>query len=197
MNPVIIGNICSFGAVITNSVSGTRKTHKGILGVQTLSCVFYGIGSVFLKGYSSTVQNAVGILRNLAAMRNIKSKWIEWTLIALGVILGIVFNNRELVGWLPVVANLEYSIAVFKLKDRPRLLKYAFILNLLMYSVFSVVIMDYVSLASNLVAIVTTAIFLIKDRPRAEESGKAPPAVTEEDAVLAPEPESEENEDRP
>ena len=46
------------------------------------------------------------VLRNLAAMKNIKSKVIEWTLIILGVALGIVFNNRGLVGWLPIAANL-------------------------------------------------------------------------------------------
>jgi hypothetical protein len=33
-------------------------------------------------------------LRNLAAMKNVKSRVIEWSLILLGVVPGIVFNNR-------------------------------------------------------------------------------------------------------
>ena len=42
---------------------------------------------------------------------------IIWTRIVLGVVTGIVFNNRGIPGWLPVVANLEYSLAVFRFKQ--------------------------------------------------------------------------------
>ena len=156
-----------------NAISGTRKKRREILGIQIIAFLFFGAGSVILKGYSSTVQNGVGILRNLTAMKEIKNRTlgtvIEWTLITAGVVLGIVFNNRGAVGWLPIIANFEYSVAVFRLKNNTRLLKYAFIVNLLLYSVFSAVIMDYVSIAANLVAAVTTVIFLIKDKKRAEK----------------------------
>ena len=42
---------------------------------------------------------------------------MEWALIAAGVVLGVVFNNRGLAGWLPIVGNLEYSLAVFRFRD--------------------------------------------------------------------------------
>lgn len=155
--------------MITDSISGTRKKHQQILAIQILSMVFYGAGSIILKGYSGAVQNAVGILRNLAAMKNIKSKVIEWILIALGVLLGIVFNNRGLLGWLPIIANLEYSIAVFHFSADPRGLKYAFIINMLMFTVFNVAIMNYVGAISSTVVAVTTAISLIKERKSVKE----------------------------
>ena len=60
--------------MITDSISGTRKKRSEILAVQTVSQVFYSMSTIFLKGYSATVQNAVPILRNLAAMKNIRSK---------------------------------------------------------------------------------------------------------------------------
>ena len=124
-------------------------------------------GTIILKGCSSTEQNAVAILRNLAAMKNIKSRVIEWTLILLGVVLGIVFNNRGLIGWLPVIANLEYSAAVFRFRDLERRLKYAFILNMVMYVVFSFAIMNYVGAVANIVVAVTTAISLFRERRKA------------------------------
>ena len=118
-----------------------------------------------LKGYSSTVQNAVAILRNLAAMKGIKQKWIEWLLILLGVVLGVTFNNRGLIGWLPIVANLEYSTAMFCLKENARGLKIAFVLNSIMFCVFNVFILNYVGAAANLVvSIVTFAAFLSTSR---------------------------------
>ena len=162
MTDIIIGNVCSLCAMVSDSISSTRKKHSEILAVQMLSQVFYGAGSIILKGYSSTAQNVVAILRNLAAMKDIKNRFVEWTLIALGVILGIVFNNRGLLGWLPIVANLEYSIAVFRFKSNERGLKLAFLVNMLMYSVFSFVILNYVGAAANIVVAVTTAISLIK-----------------------------------
>jgi ABC-type taurine transport system ATPase subunit len=137
-----------------------------------LSQVFYGVGTIILKGCSSTAQTAVALLRNLAAMKNVKSKAVEWTLILLGVVLGIVFNNRGLIGWLPVVANLEYSVAVFRFKDQERSLKIAFILNMVMYVVFSLAIMNYVGVVANVVVAVTTALSLIRERREAPSEAK-------------------------
>lgn len=162
MNEIIVGNVCSLCAMVTDSVSGTRKKHSQILGIQILSQFFYAAGSIILKGYSSTAQNVVAILRNLAAMKNIKYKVVEWILISLGVVLGIIFNNRGLLGWLPIVANFIYSVAVFELKDNVKLLKIVLIVNLLMYTVFSVVIQNYVGAVANVVVAVVTFVSLIK-----------------------------------
>ena len=159
---IIIGNLFSLCAMISDSISGTRKKHSEIMTVQIVSQFFYGASSIVLKGYSSTVQNVVAVLRNLAAMKNVKSKVLEWGLILAGVVLGVVFNNRGLLGWLPIVANLEYSIAVFKWKENEKALKLAFIVNMVMYAVFSLVIMNYVGTLSCTVIAVTTAISLLK-----------------------------------
>ena len=173
-NDVIVGNICSLCAMVSDSVSGTRKKNSEILGIQILSQFFYGIGTIILKGYSSTAQNAVAVLRNLAAIKKVKSKAIEWGLILLGVALGVIFNNRGLLGWLPILANLEYSVAVFRSKDNERLLKYALIANMLMYSVFSIMIRNYVGFIANIVVAVTTAVSLIRDA-HAKKNGKDVP----------------------
>lgn len=155
--------------MVTDSISGTRKKKNEILGLQTLSQVFYGAGSTILKGYSSVAQNIAGILRNLAAIKDIKSKAVEWALIAVGVVLGIAFNNRGALGWLPIVANFEYSVSVFRFNDRERLLKMAFIINMVMYSIFSFVIKSYVGCAANLFTAVTTAISLIREKKAERE----------------------------
>lgn len=170
VNEIIVGNICSLCAMVTDSVSGTRKKHSQILGIQMISQVFYAAGSIILKGYSSTAQNIVAILRNLAAMKGTKNKIIEWLLIILGVVLGAVFNNRGLLGWLPIIANLEYSIAVFRFRNNEKGLKIAFILNMLMYSVFSFVILNYVGAAANIFVAVTTAVSMFRDTHSMDEA---------------------------
>ena len=183
LREIIIGNVCSLCAMVTDAISGTRKKHRQILAVQILSQFFYAAGSILLKGYSSTAQNAVAVLRNLAAMREIKNKTVqrvvEWILILLGVALGVAFNNRGLLGWLPIVANLEYSVSVFYLKDREKWLKLAFIVNMVMYSAFSFVIMNYVGGAANIVVAVITAVSLIRDA-RAAKTEKNENGLPEE-----------------
>ncbi len=64
--------------------------------------------------------------------------------------------------WLPIIANLEYSVSVFRLKDNEKALKLAFIINMVMYAVFSLVIMNYVGVLSSAVIAVTTAASLIR-----------------------------------
>ena len=167
--PVIIGNVLSLCAMASDSVSGTRKKHSQIMAIQIISQLFYGASSIVLKGYSSTAQNAVAIFRNFAAMKNVKSKVIEWTLILAGVVLGFVFNNRGLLGWLPVIANLEYSVAVFRFRDNEKALKISFIINMIMYAVFSAVILNYVGVVSCSVIAVTTAVSLFRTAGKARQ----------------------------
>lgn len=173
--PVIIGNVLSLCAMASDSVSGTRKKHSQIMAIQIISQLFYGASSIVLKGYSSTAQNAVAIFRNFAAMKNVKSKVIEWTLILAGVVLGFVFNNRGLLGWLPIIANLEYSVAVFRFRDNEKALKISFIINMIMYAVFSAVILNYVGVVSCSVIAVTTAVSLFRTTGKARQE----PPVTE------------------
>ena len=66
------------------------------------------------------------------------------------------------------MSNLEYSIAVFRFKNREKALKIAFIVNMLMYSVFNLVIRNYVGAIANYVVVATTAISLLRERKKQE-----------------------------
>ena len=161
---IIIGNICSLLAMGTDAISSTRKTAKGILLVQSLSQFFYCLGTIVLKGYSGTVQNALSIVRNIVAIRKINSKAVEWTLVLLGVVLGIAFNNLGMIGYLPVIANLQYTLAVFKFKDNERALKISFVICMGMFIVFNIAILNYVGACTKLFVFITTLIILIKGK---------------------------------
>ena len=139
------------------------------MAIQIVSQFFYGACSIVLKGYSSTAQNIVAVFRNFAAMKNVKNKVLEWVLILAGVVLGIVFNNRGPMGWLPIVANLEYSVAVFRLRDNEKALKLAFIVNMILYAVFSAIILNYIGVLSCAVIAAATAVSLIKTEKKSQK----------------------------
>lgn len=165
MNPnIIIGNLCPLLAMGTNAISSTRKTAKGMLLFQSLSQVIYFVCAIVLKGYSAAVQNVVSIIRNAVAIKNIKNKVIEWVLIILGLVLGIVFNNRGIIGLLPVIGNLQYTLAIFYLKDNERLFKISFLISLIGFVIFNIAILNIVGAIADTIVSITTIIALIKER---------------------------------
>ena len=170
---LIVGNLCSILAMITDSISATRKTPKGVLMVQNLSQLFYVIGAIALKGYSSAVQNVVSVLRNLAAIRKIESKALEWTLVAMGVVLGILFNNLGLVGYLPVIANLQYTLVVFRCGENERALKISFMVAVTLFGIFNGFIYNFVGVGTNAFVLITGIIALTR-KPKQEENHEQP-----------------------
>ena len=164
---LLLGNGCSLLATLSNMFASTRKTARSVLLVQSVGQAFYFACALFLKAPSGAVQNAVSIVRNFVAMGKKKSsKWVEWALIAAAVVLGVAFNNRGIAGWLPIVGNLEYSLAVFRYRDDQRMLKAALVVSLLIFIVFNVIIGNYVGVVADSVVVVTTVVDLWRTREK-------------------------------
>ena len=165
MNPsVIIGNLCSLLGTGADSISTTRKNTKGMLWMQTLGQLLFGIGTFVLGGYSGVVQNVVSILRNFVAIRGIRNSFLEWTLVALGVVLGIAFNNLGFVGLLPVLANLQYTLVIFRFREQERILKISFSVFVVLLAVFNLAIYNVVGAVMNVVVLITTVVVLVRNR---------------------------------
>lgn len=166
---IVVGNVCSLFAMGTDSLSSSRKTINSMLWFQNASQLFYGIGAVVLKGYSGAVQNVVCIVRNIVVIKRINSKFVEWMLAIFGVVFGLCFNNLGLMGLFPIIANLQYTLAVFKFKDNERAIKISFLISAILFVFFSLAIWNFVGICTNIVVAVTTTIHLIKTRPSAKE----------------------------
>lgn len=169
---LIAGNLCSLCAMAADAFSSSRKSAKSVLLVQIVSQFFYGLGTLILGGYSASAQNVVSILRNLAAIRGISKKWLEWTLVVLGVVLGLACNTLGFIGLLPVIANLEYTLAIFRFKDDERALKLAFLVNVILFGIFNVFIWNFIGLLSNIVVLVMLVVFLVKGQPSKQNPPK-------------------------
>lgn len=96
-------------------------------------------------------------------MGNKSNKYMEWSLVALGVILGICFNNIGFMGLLPVIANLQYAIVMFRLRGNEKILKISFMLNAVMFAAFNGALLNVVGVVTNSIVAVTTAASLIRD----------------------------------
>ena len=161
---VFLGNFFSILATIADVWGSSRKSTRQLLWGQTVGQVFLAMSTFALRGYSALVQNIVSIIRNLTALTNKSSKILEYTLVVLGVVLGIVFNNMGLVGWFPILANLEYSVAIFRFKDSEILLKTALCICIILYTVFNLAISNYAGVVTNMAVLATTLISMFKGR---------------------------------
>ena len=164
MNTIVAGNLFSLLATVTDLYSASRKTTRSMLWAQTASQGLLGLSSFVLGGYSAVVQNVVSMIRNITAIGQKSSRLIEYLLIGLGVVLGIIFNNLGAIGWLPILANLEYSVSVFRFKSNERKLKIAFAVCIAFYIAFNVSISNYIGALSNLAVLATTLLALLKTR---------------------------------
>ena len=165
---VILGNILSFCATITDSISGSMKTRGKMIGVQTISQLFYGASAFVLKGYSALVQNVIAIFRNIFVISEKKSRMLEWIFLALGVVFGIYFNNLGVMGLLPVLANLEYTIAMFKFEDKLIPVKIAFLINTVLFAIFNIAIYNFIGFICNVAVAVSLVLYLVRNRKSSE-----------------------------
>lgn len=161
--PVIIGNLCTLLAMGANAASATRKTTKSMLKAQNISQLVYCASAIVLRGYSAAVQNVVSIARNIVAIRNIKSKSLEWTLVVLGAVLGVAFNNRGVLGLLPVIGTLQYTLAIFRIKGNERALKISFLLSTVAFVAFNISLYNFVGAAADSTVAITTIVALIRE----------------------------------
>lgn len=159
----ILGNVCGILAMLSDSYSATKTSKKDILLTQSISQFIYGTSSIFLKGYSASVQNFMSIVRNFIALKENPSDFIQWILIIVSVVLGVIFNNRGIAGWLPILANLEYSIAVVYVKNNETLLKISFLITVILYTLFNIYILNIVGTITNSIVIISYATSIYKD----------------------------------
>lgn len=171
---VLLGNACSLGAMGTDTIASSRKSAKAMLLIQCLSQLLLGIGTLLLKGYSAVVQNGVSILRNLRAASNKGGKWLEWVFLALAVSFGLYFNNLGLIGLLPVIANVEYSLTIYFFGDDEIKLKIAYLICNLLFATFNGVILNFIGAASNVFVAIATGIFLFREWKQKKQNKSMP-----------------------
>ena len=71
-----------------------------------------------------------------------------------------------------MLANFQYTIAVFRFKDNERALKKSFLVCVLMFAVFHLSIYNVVGFISNLMIFATTGFVLVKDRAKEKTEKK-------------------------
>ncbi|MCR4633542.1 MAG: YgjV family protein [Erysipelotrichaceae bacterium] len=143
MNDVLIANILTVIGQGFTFFSSTRKQKDSILRFQIIAMLFMSAGSLILKGYGAIVMDGIAITRNVMSIHSFSFPGQTYVFIAIAVILGSLFNNFGVPGYLPIVANVTQSIFVLNKKTTARGLQFMFAFVSFCWAVYNYVIRAY------------------------------------------------------
>lgn len=151
----LIGMILGGVAMFVFLISSFLKTKKQILLDQTCAHVILAISEALMKTYSSIVQEMVSIIRNISVLLGKNTKWLNIFLVAFGAVFGLVANilwdDNSWYGYLPIIANLEYSIVIISPLKSEKYLKLSLSLSCYLWAIFFIVTRNYLAGGFNLV----------------------------------------------
>lgn len=152
---LLIGNILSFVALIILLLAISKKENKELIKLQGFSHVFFALSGLFLKGYSGFVQDSVGAIRNYLIYTNRNSKVSKMLLVLVGMILGILLNNKGFIGILPILGTFQYTL-ISTNTSNIKIVKCSIIVNSILMVFYSITINNYVNILTDLIVIFIT-----------------------------------------
>ncbi len=117
----------------------------------------------FLGGYTGALTISISIIRNSLMVKKTMTKTILTTLIIIQIIVGTYLNQLGLIGYLPIISSVSYSLAI---ATTPNLqwLRWVIIENMLLWLIYDLTIKAYPAAITDITITLTTLIAIIRNR---------------------------------
>lgn len=159
---LIIGNIFSFLASVCTAVSVVKKNKTDFMYWQVGNTICAILTNFILLSYSGVTTNSVSLVRNILAYKKKLSFLRAMIIMTISVTLGFIFNNRGLIGILPVLSSAGYTLCIYLTKNEQQL-RYALIADLSVWAIYYLYIQAYPSVVTYIVLNVWTAIQIYRN----------------------------------
>lgn len=153
---VVIGNIISLLASVLMTYSGYIKSKGKFLIVQIIQMSLSALSNFILGGITGTIINLVNIIRNVLCYKNKLNKYSIALILTLSISLSLYFNNLSFIGLLPLLSTILYT-TLMNVKDIKKF-KYLTITTMLLWLIYDICIMNYVSALFDLLTIGSNSI---------------------------------------
>ena len=156
MSNTFLGNLISFAAACFTIASAWSGDRKRIYLYQAVQCLLLSVANIFFFSVSGVTTYIICSLRNILLAYDRFTSRLCVVFVACVCIIGLSVNNRGIVGLLPVITTVLYTVVCFCAKRRTAI-KLNIIANLSLWAVYDILISDYVSCAvdtgSSIVAV--------------------------------------------
>lgn len=149
MFSLILGNLLSLCAVVCLAISVVKKNKKSLIAWQVSDTAFFVASTLVLRSYSAVVTNSVSLLRNLCAYYGKLNKALAIFFCGIIVVIGLYLNNRGVIGWLPIIASVQYTICLYVTKNEQQM-RWALVFNLMFWFIHDTYIQAYPAALNDL-----------------------------------------------
>lgn len=158
---ILIGNILSLIAATFMAVSSLAKRRSVIFTLQFFECFILAVASFFFSSYAAIATLLLCAIRNLLTAKDMFGKKMMYIFFVLTAVLGIITNNRGIIGLLPVIATLQYTVCSHIFKGL-FLTRISIFVNTAIWVIYSFIIKDFSTGIVDSVVLLTTTFGIIK-----------------------------------
>lgn len=161
MPNLLIANCISFVSAIFTCLSCYFKDRKRIYYCLVGQCAALAIANIFFESYAGIVTLILCTLRNFLLAID---KYNKYTCIALAagmLVIGAALNNMGGVGWLVIAANTIYTLGAYFARNEITI-KLNIIVDLVLWIIYEIIIIDIPSLIADSVAIVIAVVTMVR-----------------------------------
>ena len=141
------------------------KKKENILWVQTVSLVASVISYLLVGSYSAMLTCMISIIRNILTAKGRMTPRLLVIMTCTIIILGLCTNTRGLIGLLPIIASIEYTIWAAKGTTAQSLL-WALVVNTGLWLAHDICVSLYLFVVMDLVTLLVTTINIIRYKPK-------------------------------
>lgn len=112
MNHVVIANIIALIGSIFMVVASYVKSDKMCVLLQSIQIFMFIISNILLKGLTGVIINTLSLVRNILTYKKKLNTFIKYALLVVIVVLSVIFNNLGIVGYLPLIGTIVFTIFI-------------------------------------------------------------------------------------
>lgn len=160
MNYLLLANIIALIGSLFMVVASYVKSDKLCIMLQSVQIFMFVISNILLKGITGVIINALSLVRNVLTYKRKLTKLLKYSLLILIVVLSIVFNNLGIVGYLPLIGTVVFTIFIDS-KDNFKF-RLSLTFSVFMWLIYDVYIMSYSSAIFDFFSFVGGIVTLIR-----------------------------------
>ena len=148
---ILIGNIISLAAMILLFSAASKKDNYELIRLQGMSHIAFAAAGLFMQGYSGVIQDIIGFLRNFLILNEKNTDKVKILLLLCGVIFGLYFNNKGIIGMLPVFGTFQYTTIVSIPGVDNKKIQLSLIINAICMTVYNGILFNYTNVIANVI----------------------------------------------
>ena len=160
---IVTGNIISLAAAVFLSVSCVMKSRRGVFVMQFMNCALLAVASYFFGSYAAITTLVLCCVRNIFIMKDRFTRPVLAVIVVLVIVLGLMTNNRGLVGLMPVIATVEYTVCCHFIRD-VRKTRVSILFNESIWIVYSFLVSDYSTALTDAAVIIVDIFAILKEK---------------------------------